>query len=47
MSFNRSAQNVQLTGGNLIIVDSDKKIRSPKYEIGDDSASLTLVDRSA
>ena len=35
MSFNRSAQNVQLTGGNLIIVDTDKKIRSSKYEFAD------------
>ena len=49
MSFNRSAQNVQLTGGNLIIVDTDKKIRSSKYEFADGGSdgagtSVTLQD---
>ena len=45
MSFNRSAQNVQLTGGNLIIVDIDKKIRSSKYEFangGSDGAGTSV-----
>ena len=49
MSFNRSAQNVQLTGGNLIIVVTDKKIRSSKYEFADGGSdgagtSVTLQD---